>query len=438
MKTVRTNSGRAMARFGIPSVSGAVIYRRGLSTRATVVEKLWVLAVAGLAISLFIHSYDLWTPGLLDRSGRIKGSDYMRLYATGRLAHEGRWAALFVAPAHVDAVRRRVDPRIDMTGLHPNYGPTAAWLLAPWSRLPFLTSWVLFSAASAILMFIGLWAVLGQTRHLACHRGLALVAAAAFPALFESFRYGQLSALTTALFAVGAALSLGGRAFTGGAVLGLAFYKPNLVAPVLVVAIASRRWRLAGGVVTGIAAHLLIGLGAGGLAPTVRWFEVLAILGRAPELVQAFPAEQHSLLGFLRLLGLAPATLTAVSVLAAAIVILFCVRVWRSHGHDGVGWAAGVLATLLATPHLLTYDLLLLVIPLILVLDRVLSRRDHKTTWLLILAALYLAPLVSPVVAGIIRVQLSTVAMVFLFVSLVKSTSATPPLELSSDPLSGP
>ena len=386
------------------AVQGAPLTASGKAT-------LW--AVALLIVSSAVHAVDLWTPGLLDRSGRLKASDYMRLYATGALADEGRWTELFDADAHVRIARARIDPRLQMSGLRPNYGPTAALLLAPLSRLPLLGSWALFMAATCGALLIGLWLLAGESPGLRHHRGLAVLAAAASPALFETLRYGQLSAVTTLAFAAGAWLDSRGRPLAAGMVVGLAFYKPNLVLPALLIGLASRRWAFAAGLTLGITVHLAIGLGGGGLETTWEWFKVLGVLARSPHLVQGFPAEVHSFQGMFRLASVGPPLLpilTAVSALAAMALAAF---VWAAGTRAPARWAALVLATLLASPHLLTYDLLLLLIPLMLTFEPAATARRWRT-WTLLAALLYLAPLYSPAVAEFTRLQLSTVSMAAL------------------------
>src|SRR5690348_16999693 len=110
----------------------------------TVRLRLW--AVALLLGTLALQIRDVSTPGLLDRTGRLKSSDYMRLYVTGVLAREGRWNDFFDGDAHVRVAQQRIDSRLNMTGLHPNYSPVVGELLAPLVALPFLQSLYVFWA----------------------------------------------------------------------------------------------------------------------------------------------------------------------------------------------------------------------------------------------------------------------------------------------------
>ena len=354
----------------------------------------------------------------------------MRLYITGALAARGQWRDLYDAEAHLEQARTHIDPGLRMSGLHPNYGPTAAWALGPLSHLPVLTAWALFSAATVAAFLIGMYVLAGNLLHVSAYRGTALLAAAAAPALFETVRYGQLSALTTGLFATAVWAAGRGRPSIAGVILGLAFYKPNLVLPIALVAVISRDWRLVAGIAAGVTAHLGVGAAAGGLAPTVEWFGVLARLGRQPDLVQAFTADVHSLVGFWRLLGVPGALLGLVSTASAVAVLGAVVWIWSRTASVETRWASAIVGTLLASPHLLTYDLLILCVALLLCLNTWLEGRIEGRWWVWFIGALYLAPLVSSPLASATGVQISTLLMLWLLVGLMRSArparAATP------------
>src|SRR5690606_19383191 len=99
-----------------------------------------------------------------------------------------------------------------------------------------------------------------------------------------------------------------------------------------------------------------------------------------PGLVQMFPAESHSLRGFVALLAPSTTLVMIVTWLAIPAAGLAGACVWRNTADDRLRWAALVLALLLASPHLLTYDLLLLAVPLILVLDWLLEREQPQAS----------------------------------------------------------
>lgn len=394
------------------------------------VDKLRVVVAALLAVTVIVHARDLSTPGLVDGSGRLKASDFMRLYTTGAIAAERRWDDLFDASTHVAVARARIDPRLEMRGLHPNYGPTAAWLLSPFSRLPFLPAWTVFSLLTTGVLLIGLWLLAGEAPITRPYRGLVLLSALACPALIETVRYGQLSAFTAGLFALAATLDARGRPFAAGVALGLAVYKPYLLLPaVLIWGLAGRRYAVLGAAV-GAAAHICAGIVVGGWPVTLRWFEVLAALGRNPELVQGFPNELHSFAGFVRLLGLNPILATGIATAGGLVALAAALAVWRRTNDFSRRWSALVLATVLVAPHLLTYDLLLLAPALLLAVQ---SQLVHQSAARFAVAGLYFAPTISPFVAAASGVQISTLLTTVMLGLIVLDLPIRQPLSDTAD-----
>ena len=99
------------------------------------------------------------------------------------------------------------------------------------------------------------------------------------------------------------------------------------------------------------------------------------------------------------------------------------VRTWRSGMALTVKWGVLVLLTVLASPHLLTYDLILLTIPLLVFADWAITHRDHRLQpWIArLLVFLYLAPFSSNLVR-LLPLQLSVVVMVLLVILVVAAT----------------
>ena len=94
-----------------------------------------------------------------------------------------------------------------------------------------------------------------------------------------------------------------------------------------------------------------------------------------------------------------------------------------------VKWGMLVMLTILASPHLLTYDLILLTIPLVVFADWAVAHQDHpQQPWISrLLLLLYLAPFSSNLVR-LVPVQLSVVAMVVLVAMLASISWRSGPL----------
>ena len=138
---------------------------------------------------------------------------------------------------------------------------------------------------------------------------------------------------------------------------------------------------------------------------------MLIFLATHPTSIQIYPQELHSWRGFVQ--GLAPPPLVGpLTFAASAATIVLGAMVWRRTGDWRQRCSALTLAAVLTSPHLLTYDLLLLALPLLLIADTLAEYRWPLGRWTWIgLLSVYFCSLVSPAIAQLTRVQLSTAAM---------------------------
>jgi hypothetical protein len=181
-----------------------------------------------------------------------------------------------------------------------------------------------------------------------------------------------------------------------------------LAVPVLLLA---RDWRCLAGLLATTAAQVGLAWTVVGTEVMQQYVQTLVQLLVRPDLVMLHPENSHSVRGFLRLAGVSPAVATAVGVTLVLACTPALARVWRAGEPPLVRVSLLVLVTLLLTPHLLTYDLLLLVVPIIALADRATMQPGDRVRHAIVVAvALYAAPF-SPVIAAITHVQLSTVAI---------------------------
>lgn len=388
----------------------------------------WAALASGLLLALTAwHAADLSTPGLVDRTGRLKGPDFLQFYTYGALARRGATDQLYEPAAHVQEARR-IDPGLSLIDFRPNYPPIVAWLFVPLATRPFLEAMVWFWAATVAIYLAAIGVVGSSTIAIRRQAGALLLTALAYPALFATIRYGQLSSLTLLLVSGAAAMSARNRPFLAGILLGLVAYKPQLLVVPCLALLVSRERSLLGGLLCGVVVETLLNLAIGGPGLMLQYASALIELARRPELVQLYAAESHSAGGLIRLLtGVGPLA-TAFGWLSVPAAAWAVWRVWRQHADWRPRWAALVVGALVASPHLLTYDLLLLAVPLVLSMDWVLSTTDDVPAgaWRWVLAGLYFGAWPGTLIARIYLVQPSTLAMVALLALLARPVRATP------------
>ena len=378
-------------------------------------RRIAVWGIGLLVVTWFIYVHTMMVPGLTDRAGRFKGTDYIQFYVFGSLAHDGRMDALYDPDVHLAEGRRRIQPDLSLYAGHPNYGPQIALAFVPLARLPFGWSLAVFLLLTAIAYALSVWIVWRECPALSAHGRLVALLAAASPSFLTVVRYAQLSALSLLLWSLALLAIRRNRRFTAGLVIGCLVYKPQLGIVIGVVLLAAREWRVvAGAAVTGLG-QLGVAWAAAGSATMAAYFGSLWTLMLNPGLLVIEPSEVHSVRGFLHLLVPSPLVVTLGFLAALVAILVLAVRSWSTPAPAAVRWGQVILLTILASPHLMTYDLVLLTLPLLVFTDWILRNPDHPlrpeiALWLVLA---YLTPF-SSFLARAARVQVSVVVMAIL------------------------
>jgi len=375
---------------------------------------IWGAALC--ALSWTIHLHTTLTPGLVDRAGRFKGSDYVQFYVMGSLLGEGRADALYDAQAHLSEGRRRIDPNLGLYAAHPNYGPQVAMAFVPLAALPYGWSLAVFLTLSVIGYAFSVWIVWRDCESLRAHGLVVAVLAAASPLLLTVVRYGQASAVAVLALALALAAFKRGRLFLAGVAIGCLAYKPQLGVLFGVVLVVTRQWRVVGGAATAVAAQLGVAWLAVGSQTMMRYFEELWLLARDPRLVQTHPSELYSIRGFVHLLVPYEPVVAVCGAAALIAALVLAVRSWSSSASLEVRFGELIVLTILASPHLISYDLLLLTIPLIAFADWAMRHQDPRfgAAVPVALVLLYFAPFSGMIIARLFGVQVAVIVMAWL------------------------
>jgi hypothetical protein len=383
--------------------------------RLVTARRLTVWATGLLILSWGLYAYTMSPAGLIDRAGRFKGSDYIQYYVLGSLVLEGKTDLLYDPNGHIAEGRTRIDPRLNLYAAHVNYGPQVALAFAPLAWLPFGLSLTAFLALTTIAYAVAVWLIWKNSPCLHRHGRLVALLAAASPLFLTVVRYAQLSAFTLLIWAIAFTAFKHHRKFAAGLAIGCLAFKPQLGLVIGAVLLIAREWRVLGGA-------LVTGLGQLGVAWLVAgsqglesYASVLWTLVRDPALVQLHPSEVHSIRGFLQLLVSSPVVIAVGVMVGLITAAILAGRSWRSDAPSGVGWAQVIVLTILASPHLLSYDLVMLTCPLLLLGDWCMGHERHprRSTVTLLLLPLYFAPFSSNL-ARLIPVQLSVLVMMML------------------------
>jgi hypothetical protein len=315
------------------------------------------------------------------------------------------------------------------------YPPFYYLLVSPLHLLPIHTAaliWLALMIASSV----------GTVLLLAAHYPArtilpwALLGGLLFPPLFEGLTMCQKSPLHLLLFTATFVLLDRRQSFWAGVVFALTSFKPQLSLVIGLALLCKRDWRfVAGSLVT---TAVLVGL-CFLVGPEVckEYFRLgVRLLGGDYTEMPNYPLTQlHSWNGFFKLLLLPEQAASMLTWIARGLTIALLVRLlWGplSPGQPvfALQYSGLVLATVLLSPHLFTYDLSLLLLPIALLViqstDPALSSSNHSRTLLRFAAVLYVAAAFSNRLAQYMRsdtephvaVQISVLVMFGLLIGL--------------------
>ena len=375
--------------------------------------------------------WNVATPGLRDRNGNLKGTDFLHLYTLGSVALAHRGADLYDMNAQAALAVTRVPEAAGIQYL-PLYPPQVSIFFAPLSYLSYGWSLWLWWGCSAIIYGICCYCVWRACPNLRDCGGLVALLAVAYPAFFHLIAWGQTSAVALACFTLMFFLLRDRREFLAGLILGCLVFKPQLGVAAAIVFVSIGAWKtVLGGAVSAVG-QLSIGLLYYGVEPFRQWMRMLRNAPHLLPLVEPRLYQTHSLRTFWSMLVPWPALSLSLYVLSTTVVLGLTITCWtRAHEVPlPLRYSPLLLASVLVAPHLTVYDLVILAPALILLADWLVGQPlTPLTGWLgNLLYLVYMLPLLGPFTRWT-HVQSSVVAMaatVFVIWSISRGDILSP------------
>jgi hypothetical protein len=371
---------------------------------------LILLVICGLAIIGWLAV----SRGLIDPNGKPIGTDFSNVYAAGELTWQGKPADAY-DPAFQHAAEQATFGGRDV----PFYG---------WHYPPFFFAVAFLVASLPYALGLALWLVASLAAYLAAIRAIlprpeTLLMAAAFPAVFVNIGHGQNGFLTAALLG-GALVSLDRRPWFAGVLIGLLAYKPQFGVMIPIALLASQRWSSIAAAVATIAA--LIALSFVALGGDV-WHAFIVSMN----FTQTIVLEQggtgwekiQSAFSAARNWGADVHTAYAIQIALGATLAATLAWLWHSGAAFELKASALATASLLATPYVLDYDLVVLAISIAFLVRHGFARGFHDYE-ISALAAAWIMPLLSRAIAGSTGIPLGLVVMLALYALILRRALA--------------
>lgn len=325
--------------------------------------------------------------GGIDPTGKPLGTDFTSFWAAARLAVSGEAAAVYDAARHAAAERAIFDGQ-DRGYAAFFYPPLFLLCLLPLGLLPYLPALAVWLVATGLAC----WRVIDR---ILPGRGWIMLA---YPATFLNIGHGQNAFLTTALFG-GGVLAMASRPVLAGLCFGALAFKPQLGLLIPVLLLATGRWRVIAVAAATVGALVLLSSALFGVE-SWRGFLAGSVAARAALDENLVGYEKMaSLFAGLRLLG--ASTLLAYAGQAVLALVALAAVIGSRRFDAGAQGAVLIVASCMATPFLLDYDLMLLAVPMAWLVAR--GQAGGFLPWdKTILMAAFLLPLLArPVATGL-------------------------------------
>ena len=314
-----------------------------------------------LALGLW-STYACWilvTPGLLNRNGLVKGADFLHYYTLGSLAREHRGADLYNMETQ-SALAQQLVPEAGHLLYVPLYGPQVSLFFAPLSALPYgwaLSLWLISNAAIYAACCYAVWRT---CPHLRSEGLIVLIVALAYPAFFHLIAWGQTSGLALACFTLAYFALLSRRMLSAGLAIGCLMFKPQLGLAAAFVFLLAHEWQVVFGAVAAALAQLSVGWFYYGTSVMQEYLRHLIRVREVFPQLEPRPYQMHSLRSFWAMLVPWPHAAFGLYVATAMAVLVATLLCWKSTAPLGVRFSGLLVATVLISPHLTVYDLLIL------------------------------------------------------------------------------
>jgi hypothetical protein len=390
-----------------------------------IVIGLGLIILAGIAV--FSSDFQI-AP---DPTGEPFAGDFVQEYMGGHIVLHGDHHRFYDAEY---ALSVQHDPTVMGMTFGENrylpmiYPPFYYLLVAPLAILPFHVAALVWLFLMAGCLGGTVWLLANAYSEHPALPAWAFVGALSFSPLLQNLCTSQKGTLALLIVTATFLLLDRGRPFWAGLIFGLIAFKPQLALVIAVAMLCKRQWWFVlGGTVTGV---MLVGLS---LATSVSACgQYLHLSGSMADFINSggFPLEKlHCWYGFWKLLlpgsdlrVVQGATLLASGATVAVLTWLLWGRLAYGQPRFAMQFAGLVIATILLSPHLLTYDLTLLLLPFFLLTHLLLTRWpqfagcQRRVIWLL--ALLYTAGGASSGLAYYTRLQATVPLLMVLLVTL--------------------
>jgi arabinofuranan 3-O-arabinosyltransferase len=323
------------------NLGSTVALKRDLAALGIV---LWLIALADVGTPMWYRT------------------DLLYFYSLSTLSARGQIAAFADAEAQYQSQIEVLPSSADLRFAPPAaYGPQLMLLVLPLSLVSYGTALVVWPLLTAALYFGIVTAIVVRSTALASHKSTVYLAAAVFPPFWWLVQFGHPTLLSVAATTAAWALMSRGHNQLAAVSLGVLSYKATLFVPVVTLLVLTGSWRAAAlALISGFIQGATVCMWLGHSAITL-WVQVLLTgFARVTSSSIPFPGMMFSWHAFWQLLLGSGRLELLVYFVSSVVTLVVGGRGWRRCHDSGLKMSALLLTTVLVSPHIYVYDLVIL------------------------------------------------------------------------------
>ncbi len=404
--------------------------KRSIIEKITSKNRLRLLAVIFFGIWIVSYiGYHISTKNLVNNQGVVIGGDFITFYLAGKIIQEGKGSIIY-DPEYQKQVQNQILAPEKMKGLLYFINPASvAVICSVFSFLPYRVSFHIHTLMMAILFVLGMVILKPQLRGMSSDWWVAALLGMSWMPMMHTIIGGQNAALSFFLLCWGYAAIVKNQQKIAGLALGLLLFKPQYALPLLGLLVLRKKWQMvAVALLIGVGHYLLGAFYCGWDWPMKMW-DSMSGLYRAQERI-AGGATHISVMEVLDFSIIQPlekskgyeTLIKFIQYFGYGIIgslVLFLIIIWRKanpqHDDFRLFWSLAISGSLLISLHTQYYDLSLLVLPVLLIIDYQLVRKYFSNNYQRIILIVLFVAYPAHRISSYIHIQLLFFIPIYIF-----------------------
>jgi hypothetical protein len=380
-------------------LSGRLKQIREQIRRLATPQRLRFFLAGYLLTELLMFAYMESTPGVIDRRGWVRGRDFSTFYITGQIIRDGEQDRLYDQDHFYERETELASiPEESRPRKYSLYPPTVPIIFSWLSRLEYGDALMVWWLGLVACFTLAGWWLVREIDPAPGWRTTVILAIAAFTPIIYTFLNGQLSAILLLTFIGGLHLHRLNYGFLAGCVLSLLALKPQFAVGPFLWMLFRKDFRTFSGYCLGGLCQAAWSAAMLGPKILIDYLQTMWTFGHILKTSTPTPDHGHSLGEVLTIvLGLDYVNLcNQIHLVAVAVAGFWFFRAIHPSGRPMTwqvdeeeyqkNWrieqSALVIFSLLLSPHLLTYDLSMLLIPIAYLFSAKMHIGEEETRWL--------------------------------------------------------